>query len=127
SINFLASFMPFDPSAVQGPYPHPWLQAHAFGRFNALPNHDLGSVRFTVLSPTAVEVVADFTPVGATTHTIEVWRSGQLVQRLTGHTGPIGTVNAWPTGIGKLGGAPGIQSCIWAVFQGGVRLTITDG
>jgi hypothetical protein len=128
SLNFLASFAPIDFSAVQGPFPHPWIQASALGVLGAVPNHDLGSLRFTSVTSAVVQVDADFTPVGASTHTIEIWQSGQLVRRITGHAGIVGTLNVWPSGIGKLGGvAPGSVSCFWATFPAGVRVNVAGG
>jgi hypothetical protein len=128
SRNLLASFGPISVPAVQGPWPVPWIQARAFGRFGGAPNHDLGSLRCTLLSPTTVQLEADFTPVGASTHTVEVWRGGQLVQRVTGHTGTVATVDRLPSGIGKLGSVdPTVLPCYIAPFGAIVPITIGGG
>jgi len=126
SEDFLASLL--DVTSAQGPRPHPWFQARAFGQFGDVVNHDLGSLRFMDAGVPAVQLEADFSPVGASTHTIEVWQSGQLVRRITGHSGIVGTLNVWPSGIGKLGGA-GADSALtlWARFTGGVRVSIAGG
>jgi hypothetical protein len=126
--NFLASFAPLDFSIAQGPYPHPWFQARAFGRFGSADNHDLGSLRFTSTSVSNVQVDVDFTPVGASVHTVEVWLNGQLVQQVTGHTGIVATVSQLPAGIGKLGGNdPTVFPCYIAPFWPPVPINIGGG
>ena len=112
ALNGLVSFAPIDFSAVQGPYPHPWLEGRAFGRFGTTLSQDLGSVRFTGVVGGGAEVTAEFSPVGASAHTIEVWQAGQLVQRITGHMGTVGSVSGLPIGLGEQNtgsptGAPG--------------------
>src|SRR5437773_1809100 len=93
SRSFLVMLNPLPP-ATQITNPFPWLQARAYGRFGGTDHHDLGSLRFTALAGGGVQMDVDFTPVGASTHSIEVYRSGQLVRRIAGHTGVVGTVDA---------------------------------
>jgi hypothetical protein len=102
-----------DPSIVQGPQPLPWvIQSTAFGTIGGQPNQTFGSLSFNVAAGSPIQVSADFSPVGSPSHTIEVWNLGQMVQRITGHSGPVGTVSAAPVtlGVQDAGGAnaPGL-------------------
>jgi hypothetical protein len=90
-----------DPSIVQGPQPSPWfLQATAFGTTSAQSNQTFGSLSFLAATGGLIQVSADFSPVGSPSQTIEVWSLGQMVQRITGHTGPVCTVTAPPVVLG---------------------------
>jgi hypothetical protein len=58
------------------------------------------------------QITTDFSPIGSSTQTIEVRSNSQLIQRITGHDGNIGSVSAWPAGLGEQSagsptGAPG--------------------
>ncbi len=128
SRNFLSRFAPIRLPAVQDPDPSPWLEARAFGEFGGLPNRDLGSLRFTVLGPSAVKIEADFSSVGADTHTVEVWRGGQMVERVTGHRGVVAQVNHLPVAVGKLGNVnPGQLPCYISPFGALVPVAIGGG
>jgi hypothetical protein len=129
SLNALANFAPLDFSAVQGPHPIPWIQASLFGGLGTLPAQTLGSLRFTsVAAGGGAQVTADFSPIGAATQTIEVWSGGQLVQSITGHTGNVGSLSDFPTGLGERSadsptGAPGCS----AVFAHAMQIAIEGG
>jgi hypothetical protein len=91
--------------------------------------HNLGMAHFaSTAAGGGVQATADFSPVGASNVTVEVRSAGQLVQRIAGLTGNIGTVSAWPTGLGEQStgsptGAPG-----WtAPFGQLVQITINGG
>jgi hypothetical protein len=97
-----------DPSIVQGPYPLPWvIRSTPFGTIGGQPNQTFGSMSFNASPGSAIQVSADFSSVGSPLHTIEVWNLGQMVQRITGHSGPVGTVSAAPItlGVQDAGGA----------------------
>jgi hypothetical protein len=93
--------------------------------------HNLGLIHFgsTGTAGTGVQLITtDFSPVGASNHTVEVRSAGLLVQRITGLTGDIGTVSDWPTGLGEQTtgsptGAPGFI----APFGQLVQFTINGG
>jgi hypothetical protein len=129
ALNASVSFAPIDFSAVQHPgHPGPWIEVSAFGPFGSQPNHDLGSLQFTAMASGGVQVTPDFSPVGALSHTIEVWGNGQLVQRVAGHTGNLGTVSAGPAGLGeRTSDSPtGAAGCT-ASFGQLVEITIDGG
>jgi hypothetical protein len=129
SVNAAFSFAPLGASAVEGPgSPSPWIQAHVFGQFGSQQNHDLGTLQFTALAAGGFQITPDFSAVGASSHTLEVWQNGQLVQRLTGHTGNVGTVNLWPTGLGERtsGGPTGSPGCT-ALFGQPVQIVAEGG
>jgi hypothetical protein len=88
-------------SSVLLPHPWPWILATtAFGQIGGVSNQLFGSLNCTSTTGTVAQVVADFSPVGSTTQTIEVWNLGQLVQRIPGHSGPVGTISAPPVTLG---------------------------
>ena len=90
-----------DPSIVQGPQPLPWmLQTTAFGTISGQSNQPFGSLTFQATNGPVSQVTADFSPVGSPSQTIEVYNLGQLVQRIPGLTGPLGTVSATPVTVG---------------------------
>jgi hypothetical protein len=128
SLNALASFALPDFSAVQGPHPAPWIQASIVGGLGGVSGQNLGSLRFTSVAGGGAQVDADFSPVGASTQTIEVRSGGQLVQRITGNMGSIGSVSALPNGLGEQSagsptGAPGYT----ASFGQAVQMSIGSG
>jgi hypothetical protein len=127
--NALVSFAPFDFSAVQAPgSPVPWLQAGISGGFGPLLNQDLGSLRFTSVAGGGAQISADFSSIGASTHTIEVWNGGQLVQRISGHAGGVATVNDWPIGLGiQTAGSPTAASGCTAMFGQVEQIAIGGG
>ena len=77
-----------------------FMDVSAVGVFNGEPGKPVGSIRLTDIGST-LEISADFSAQGATTHKIMVLRHGQLVASITGHTGIVGTVFSWPIGVGK--------------------------
>jgi hypothetical protein len=125
--NASVSFAPldtFNPGRPAGG----WFEVRFLGAFGSQSNHDLGSLQFTAIASGGVQVTPDFTLVGALSHTIEVWGNGQLVQRIAGHTGNLGTVSAGPVSLGERTsdsptGAPGCT----AAFGQPVQITIDGG
>jgi hypothetical protein len=90
-----------DPSIAQGLYPLPWvIRSTPFGTIGGQPNQTFGSLSFNASPGSAIQVSADFSSVGSPLQTIEVWNLGQMVQRITGHSGPVGTVSAAPITLG---------------------------
>jgi hypothetical protein len=91
-----------DASSAQGPQLAPWmLQTTAFGNIGGQANQNFGSLGFLAITGTVAQFSADFSPVGSSNQTIEVWGLGQLVQRIPGHSGPVlGTASVWPVTVG---------------------------
>jgi hypothetical protein len=104
------------------------LQESASGQFGSSSNHNLGSLQFSAVAGGTVQMTPDFSPVGASSYTIEVRQNGQLVQRFTGHTGTVGTAGIWPTALGELtsGSLTGAPGCT-ASFGQPVQIVIAGG
>ena len=87
-----------------------------------------GSLTFTALAVTNLQIAADFSPLGSSTCTVEVWQGGQLVQSIPGHSGDVGTVSVWPIGLGhrSTGSPTGAPGCT-ALFGQVVDISISGG
>ncbi len=76
----------------------------AFGATGAVagtgPGQGLGELRITDVGP-FLEVTADYSSAGSTSHRLEVYNRGELVATVTGHTGPVARIAGWPVGCGK--------------------------
>jgi hypothetical protein len=98
------------------------------GTFLHEVGHNLGQAHFSATNGAGVLVTTDFSPIGASNQTIEVRSNSQLLQRITGHSGNIGSVSAWPAGLGEQStdsptGAPG---CI-VPFGQVVQISVNGG
>src|SRR5262249_20191300 len=63
---------------------------YASGTFMHELGHNLGQAHFGATSGGGVLVTTDFSPIGASSQTIEVRSNSQVLQRITGHSGDIG-------------------------------------
>jgi hypothetical protein len=113
ALNALVSFtMPASNSAVR----------QVAGTFLHELGHNLGQAHFSATNGAGVLVTTDFSPIGASNQTIEVRSNSQVLQRITGHSGNIGSVSAWPAGLGEQStdsptGAPGCTVPFGQVVQ----------
>jgi Domain of unknown function (DUF4114) len=86
-------FFPVPPPSPDGAF----LELTARGVGAAASQPDLGSLRLAA-SGNATEVTADYSPVGSASQRILVLAHGEVVADVAGHSGPVASVAAWPTG-----------------------------
>jgi CHRD domain len=79
------------------------IRAHATGTIGGVPDQPLGDLTITKTA-TAYDVSVDFSSIGSSTQTVQVYNGGSLVTSFPGHSGPVGSMSKWPKGLGKLGG-----------------------
>lgn len=98
------------PPACQEPPPPPpdgaYLRASFVGSHGGHPDQYLGYTQCTDAGPN-LAITADYSPVGATLHRLEVYNAGMLVGVFTDHTGTDALVGEWPDGCGKGGAGTG--------------------
>ena len=95
---FAAIWQPLDPLATvpDGAF----LEFSATGSVGGMAEQALGTLRITDIGA-ELEITADYSAVGSTSHRLEVLDGGVLVTTVTGHTGPVARVVGWPKGCGK--------------------------
>jgi hypothetical protein len=118
ALNAMVGFTPLKSQVVQN------VEREFAGTFMHELGHNLGLHHGSNGSndTSGVLVTADFSPVGASNQTIEVRSNGVLVRRITGLSTNIGTVSAWPIGLGEKStcsptGAPGLIAAYGQVVQ----------
>ena len=131
SASWMAHWQPLDPtgSLPAGAY----VQSEILGTAGSITNGPLGSWRLTKLPSGSYGVTANFTPLGASTVTLQVFNGTTLVTTLTGQSGALVIVNGcvdddhWgnPTPTGpyglptKFGGALTLNDPRTFTFAGG--------
>ena len=115
---FQALWQPLDPT--NGLPPGAYIQSEIFGTAGTVANGPLGWWRLTKLGTSSYAVTADYSAMGSTTLTVQVYNGANLVATRTGQSGPLGTIagcvdddehgNPVPTGpygipLGPFGGA----------------------
>jgi hypothetical protein len=83
--DFAGTFLPLDPDNTLpvGAY----VQSQMIGTFIGVTNHSLGSARFTKAGTSNYVITVDYTPLGSSTHTVQVYNGSVLVAQVTGQTG----------------------------------------
>lgn len=85
----------------------------------------LGELRFTETGFFR-EITADYSSIGSPTQRLEVYRQGELVEVVEGHSGLVARVTEWPTGCGKTEVViDGIRTaCYWPMWDHDLTLDI---
>ena len=71
-----------------------YVQSQIIGTAGTVVNGVLGSSQITKVAGGSYLMTADFSPLGTSTRTVEVYNHGELVARVTGQTGPVGTCSS---------------------------------
>ena len=71
-----------------------YVQSQIIGTAGTVVNGVLGSSQITKVAGGGFLMTADFSPLGTSTRTVEVYNHGELVARVTGQTGPVGTCSS---------------------------------
>lgn len=104
------------------------FQVGATGSVGGIPGEPLGTLQVKDVG-SEYQITADYSPVGSTSHRLEVYDDGMLVQIVTGHTGPVARVPQWPSGCGKgrviIGG--GSTACYFPEWPTSVPIAIVGG
>ncbi len=99
--------------------PGAFLQTKAYQDAPGTLERAAGSARATKTLTGEWQLEADFSSLGAATHTVQVFRNNQLIATVQQHAGPGGTVpsppDGWQWSTRGTGGAPGDLACtgIW--------------
>ena len=86
-----------DPDAANSLAIGAFVQSTARGLLGGLgmAQQSLGSVRVQKSGTQSYDVSADFSPLGASTRTVEAYYQGALVARVTGQSGPVGRASSF--------------------------------
>ena len=71
-----------------------YVQSQIIGTAGSVVNGVLGSAQITKAAGGSYLMTADFSALGTSRRTVEVYRYGNLVARVTGQTGPVGTCSS---------------------------------
>ena len=85
--NFDGGWLPLDPSDALpvGAY----VQSQSIGTAGSITNGPLGSTTVTKAGTSNYVITADFSPLGSSTRTVQVWNGPNLVGQVTGQTGSV--------------------------------------
>jgi hypothetical protein len=94
--NFAGSWLPLDPSNALpvGAY----VQSQLIGTAGSVTNGVLGSVMCTKGGTSNYLISVDYSPLGAATHTVQVYNGANLVAQLTGQLGAACAIVKLPPG-----------------------------
>ncbi len=103
-----------------------FLEANVLGIVSGTPNRSLGTFRMTKKAKDQdrpqVQLDANFSTIGSTTHRVQVFNGATMVADLPGRSGQIvGTSSNWPRKLGKLGGQ---LECFTSDYPNGTFFTI---
>jgi hypothetical protein len=93
--SFDGNWLPLDPSNALpvGAY----VQSQLIGTAGTVTNGLLGSTTVTKAGTSNYVMSADFSPIGASTRTVQVWNGSNLVAQVTGQSGPtVATFGIFP-------------------------------
>jgi hypothetical protein len=90
--NLVVGWLDLDPSNAlpTGAY----VQSQMIGTAGAVTNGVLGTVQCTKAGTSNYVTTADFSPLGSSTHTVQVWNGPNLVAQVTGQTGAVVATSA---------------------------------
>ncbi len=101
------------PPACQEPPPPPpdgsILRVSFTGSHGGVAGQFLGHTQVSQVFGGGLEITADYSPVGATLHHIQILNGGVVVGDILDHTGTAALVDEWPDGCGKGGAGEGAQ------------------
>ena len=94
--NFAGSWLPLDPSDALpvGAY----VQCQMIGTAGTVINGLLGSTRCTKLGTSNYVITVDYSPLGSSSHTVQVYNGSVLVAQVTGQTGALCATVKLPPG-----------------------------
>lgn len=94
---FRVGWRPFEPTPPDGAF----VRFGATGSVDGTPDRPLGELKIIDVG-SALEITADYSDVGSTSQTLELYRDGALIQTITGHQGSaVARISTWPTSCGK--------------------------
>jgi hypothetical protein len=102
------------------------IRTQATGVMNGQPGAYLGDSTITKQGANSYLLTANYSAVGATSVLVEVYNGGVLQTSISGHTGDIATLSAWPTGCGKRwwGWPWPYLWCLWWEFGGAFNINV---
>lgn len=114
-----------DPGAGAPLAPGAELRIVARGALGGASSVPLGAMQVSEGAGGVKEISADYTPLGSSTFRVEVLHAGQRMALAQGHTGPIASVDAWPSGcqVDTAWGATGLPGCA-AVWPSATSITV---
>ncbi len=76
-----------------------YVQSASVGTAGTITNGVLGSVQITKAGTSNYVISADFSPIGASTRTVQVYNGTNLVAQVSGQSGPVATTASFELGI----------------------------